>query len=101
MKVFDLNRMKAFPYEQRDQNVFYRANEFKARIVDLPPGGEMPSCEMASYVISYVLSGQARVTVDSETVELKENQCLITEPATLWMRTEKGATLMGVQIVKT
>jgi len=101
MKVFDLNQMKAFPYEQREKNMFYQAKEFKTRIIELPPGGEMPSCEMASYVIFHVLSGEARATVNSETVELKEKQCLITEPATLSMRTEKGVRLMGIQIVKT
>lgn len=101
MKVFDLNEMKAFPYEQRDKNVFYQAQEFKARIVELPPGGGMPTCEMASHVIFYVLNGQVRVTVNSEIAELKEKQCFITEPATLSMRTENGVRLMGIQIVKT
>ena len=101
MKVFDLDDMKAFPYEQRGQNVFYQAKEFKTRIVDLPPGGEIPTCEMASYVIFYVLNGEVRVTVNSERAQLKDKQCLITEPATLSMRTEKGVRLMGIQIVKT
>lgn len=100
MKVFDLNEMEAFPYEQRDKNVFYQAKEFKARIVELPPRGEMPTCEMASYVIFYVLNGEAKVTVNSETVELNEKQCLVTEPATLSMTTERGVRLMGIQITK-
>jgi len=100
MKVFDLNEMKAFPYEQRDKNVFYQAQEFKTRIVELPPGGEMPTCEMASLVIFYVLNGEAKVTVNSETVDLKEKQCLITEPATLSMTTEKGVRLLGIQVTK-
>lgn len=100
MKVFDLNEMKAFPYEQRDKNVFYQAQEFKTRIVELPPDGEMPACEMASHVIFCVLDGEVRVTVNSETVELKEKQCLITEPATLSMVTENGARILGVQVMK-
>lgn len=100
MKVFDLSEMKAFPYEQREKNVFYQTKEFKTRIIELPPGGEMPTCEMASHVIFYVLRGEAKVTVNSETVDLKEKQCLITEPATLSMTTEKGASLMGIQVIK-
>ena len=48
MKVFDLNEIAALPYEQRDKNVFYQTKEFKTRIIELPPGGEMPICEMAS-----------------------------------------------------
>lgn len=98
MKVFDLNEMTAFPYEQRDKNVFYQTREFKTRIIELPPGGQMPTCEMAYHVIFHVLNGEARVTVNSETVELKEKQCLITEPATISMITEKGVRLMGIQI---
>ena len=100
MKVFDLIKMAAFPYEQREKNVFYQTKKFKTRIVELPPGGEMPICEMASHVIFYVLDGEVKVTVNSETAVLKEKQCLITEPATLSMRTQKGVRLMGIQIVK-
>lgn len=100
MKVFDLNKIAASPYEQREKNVFYQAKEFKTRIIELPPGGEMPICEMVSHVIFYVLNGEARVTVNSETVDLKEKQCLITEPATLSMTTEKGVRLLGIQVTK-
>jgi len=101
MRVFDLGEMKAFPYERREKNVFYQVKEFKTRIVELPPGGEMPACQMASHVIFYVLDGEVSVTANSATAELKEKQCLITGPATLSMRTQKGVRLMGIQIVKT
>ena len=101
MRVFDLGEMKAFPYECREKTVFYQVKEFKTRIVELPPGGEMPACRMASHVIFYVLDGEVSVTANSATAELKEKQCLITGPATLSMRTEKGVRLMGIQIVKT
>jgi len=101
MKVFDLNEIAALRYEQRDKNVFYQTKEFKTRIIELPPGGQMPTCEMASHVIFYVLGGEARVTVNSKTVEIKEKQCLITEPAPLSMITENGVRLMGIQIVNT
>jgi len=100
IKIFDLNEMAAFPYEQRDKNVFYQTKEFKTRIIALPPGGQMPICEMESYVIFYILNGEARVTVNSETVGLKEKQCLITEPATLSMKTTGGVRILGVQIQK-
>lgn len=101
MKVFNLNEMRVFPYEQRDKNVFFQTEEFKTRIIELPPGGQMPSCEMASYVIFYVLDGEVKVTVNSETAELKEKHCLMTEPATISMMTENGVRLLGIQIAKT
>ena len=100
MKVFDLNEMTARPYEEREKNVFYQAKEFKTRVIELPPGGRIPLCEMAEHVIFYVLDGEARFSVNSESVVLKEKQCLITEPATISMKTESGARLVGIQIAK-
>ncbi len=100
MKVFNLGEMRVFPYEQREKNVFYQADEFKTRIIELPPGGQMPACEMASHVIFYALDGEVKVTVNSEIAVLNEKHCLITEPATLSMTTEKGVRLMGIQIAR-
>lgn len=100
MRIFDLINITAFPYDERERNVFYQTKEFKTRIIELPPDGQMPSCEMASYVIFYVLGGEAMITINSETVVLKEKQCLITEPETISMKTESGIRLMGIQIVK-
>ena len=100
MEIFDVKSMTAHPYEQRERNVFYKAKEFKTRIIELPPGGEMPTCEMASYVIFYVISGMAEVRVGQEKGNIREGQCLITEPATLSMRTEGGVRIMGIQVVK-
>ncbi len=100
MKVYNLKTMPAYPYDDRDRNVFYNAEEFKTRIVELPPGGAMPKCEMESYVIFFVVSGAAVVSVNKETTKLETGQCMITEPATISMKTEEGVKLMGVQIAK-
>jgi len=101
MQLFNLKTMKSYPYEERDKNVFYKAKEFKVRIIELPPGGEMPTCEMLSYVIFYVIKGTAEAKVNQEKIILKEGQCLITEPATLSMKTQDGVKMMGIQIMKT
>ena len=98
MKVFDLNKLTSHPYEERDKNVFYQAKEFKTRIIELPPGGQMPVCEMESHVIFVVLDGEVIVTVNSETVTLKEKMCLVTEPATLSIKTVGSVRILGVQI---
>lgn len=100
MKVFDLNTMQAVEYAERGKNVFYSTPEFKTRIIELPAGGEMPQCEMASHVVFVVIDGTAIVTADQQEVHLKAGQCLITEPATLSMKTEKGVKIMGIQIQK-
>ena len=100
MKIFDLIKMKAFPSEEKEKNIFYQTKEFKTRIIELPPQGEIPNCEMSSYAIFYVITGTVQVTVNSEKQNLKAGQCLITEPATLSMRTEDGVKIMGIQIEK-
>lgn len=98
MQVFDMKAMESYPYDQRDKNVFYNAREFKARVIELPPGGEMPPCEMTSHVVFYVIRGTAKVTVNKDKTTIMEGQCLITEPAILSMRTETGVKMMGIQI---
>jgi quercetin dioxygenase-like cupin family protein len=100
MQLFNLKTMKSYPYEERDKNVFYKAKEFKVRIIELPPGGEMPTCEMLSYVIFYFIKGTAEAKVNQEKIILKEGQCLITEPAILSMKTQEGVKMMGIQIMK-
>ena len=100
MKIFDLKEMRAYPYEEREKNLFYKAEGFKTRIIELPPGGEMSECEMESYVIFNFISGEAEVTVNNKVVRLKEGQCLISDPATLSIKTEKGVKIMGTQIDK-
>ena len=100
MKVFDLNQMPSYPYEERHKNVFFQQDEFKVRIIDLKPGASMPTCEMASYVLFYVISGSAKVTVNDEIADLAAGQCLITEPATLSMTSKNGVKIMGIQIAK-
>jgi len=98
MHVFDLYAMSAHPYAERAKNVFYHTDAFKTRIIELPPEGELPTCDMASHVIFYVLAGSAEVTVNQEQVTLQEGACLISEPATFTMRTATGVKLLGVQI---
>lgn len=98
MQVFDLKNLTSFPYAERDKNVLYKAEGFKVRIVELPPGGEMPTCEMASHVIFIALNGGAEVTVDKETAIIEDGQALITPPATISMKAQKGVKIVAIQI---
>lgn len=98
MQVFDLSAMAAHPYSEREKNVFYQAPRFKARIIELPAGGAMPDCEMASHVLFYVIRGEAEVHVNREVASIKVGQCLISEPATVSMKTATGVKVLGVQI---
>lgn len=98
MQLFDLSAMVAHPYSEREKNVFYQAPQFKLRIIELPAGGTMPACEMISHVIFCVVRGEAEVQVNRQTARIKEGQCLVSEPATLSMKTESGVKILGIQI---
>ena len=100
MQIFDIKAMKSYPYNERDKNVFYKTDEFKARIIELPQGGEMPTCEMDSYVIFLAIEGDVNIRIDHRNAILKEGQCLIAEPATFSMKTDNGVKMMGIQITK-
>ena len=99
MQVVDLKAMISYPYEEREKNIVYNVEEFKVRIIKLPAGGKMPNCEMSSYVIFYVIEGTVDVTVNQEKTTINEGQCLISEPATISIRSIDGAKLMGIQIM--
>lgn len=98
MKIFDINDMDAYGYEQRSSNVFHEAPEFKMRMIDLAPGGNIPLCKMASHVVFVCVEGEALITVDGTEVSLTPAQGLVTEAATLSMRSDVGAKLLGIQI---
>lgn len=98
MIVLDLNNFKTYPSEQKEKNVLFSEKGLKVRMIELPPGGEMPRCEMASYVIFYVIEGMVNVTVNDETRALGKGYCLVSEPANLSMRTETGAKVLGTQV---
>jgi len=98
MKIFDLMELDAQMHDKRAANVFFKNETFKTRVIVLEPGGEIPECDMESYVIFYVVKGEVTLNKNEETSILAENQVFITEPAALSMKSDGGARLMGVQI---
>jgi len=95
---FDLKIMNAYEYDQREQNIFYETPEFKMRIIDLGPGGSIPKCDMAYYVVFFCVEGEAEVEVGPDRINLAPGQGLVTEPAVVAMKTDKGVKLLGIQI---
>ena len=98
MKVFDLMKINTYPYEERDKNVFFKSKRFKARMIKLKAGEGIPTCEMQSFVIFYVIEGTAEVNVNNENQIINQGQCMITEPSTLSLKTEEGVLIVGFQI---
>ncbi|ADE36793.1 cupin domain-containing protein [Methanohalophilus mahii] len=102
MKIFDvIDEMKGMqPAEGTKSNLLYQADEFKIRRIGLSPRDEILPCRMASNVVFYVVAGSAEVSVDGVRNYLCEGKCLVTGPATLSMKSEEGATILGIQISK-
>ena len=103
MQIFDLKSMQAYPYEQRDKNVFYRTDEFKVRIIELKKEEKMPphdACKMESNVIFYVVWGTIGVTINEQYTELHQGQCIISEPAIYQIEAKEPSRVMGIQINK-
>lgn len=96
MKVMDVDKLEP----QKGAEVFYETEEFSGRIIELPPEGNIPPCEMDTYVMFYVIAGEAVVSVDDEETRLSQGMCMVTEPATLSMETQEGVRILGVQVVK-
>jgi mannose-6-phosphate isomerase-like protein (cupin superfamily) len=55
---------------------------------------------MSSYVIFYVIEGEAIVTVNSEEKVINAGKCMISEPAVLSLKTNHGVKILGIQIRK-
>lgn len=100
MQIFNLAEMPAFPYEERDKNVFYNTKEFKVRIIKLLGKEEIPKCVMDSFVIYYVLEGKAELSVNEDKSIIEAGMCIIIDPGTFSLKTKEGIKIMGIQIKK-
>ena len=98
MKIFDLMKLEAKGYENRNVNVLFQNDLFKTRGIVLEACGKIPECQMDSFVMFYVVEGEVLLKKNGESAILRENQIFITEPALLSMDTTSGARLMGIQI---
>lgn len=100
MEVFDLKEKEVLSKKDRKGEILHKSEEFKMRVIVLPPGGKMPECEMEDHVIFYIKQGTVNITVNKETERLTSGQVLVTEPAELSMTTEAGVRIMGIQVIK-
>ena len=99
MQIFNLKSAGQPSHAGKNTTVLHQAENFKIRTIELPPGGNIPPCEMAANVIFYVAEGNAEITVNGEVVPLLEGQGIVSEPTTVSMKSESGARLLGIQIM--
>ena len=58
MEIFDLMNLAAQGYDNRQVNVFYQNDLFKTRVIVLEAGGEIPACQMDTFVMFYVVKAK-------------------------------------------
>lgn len=100
MEIFDIKALQAFPFAERQKNVFFQANEFKMRIIELKKNEQLPDCQMSSHVIFLLLSGVVEVLVNNKKSLLNEGELLVSEPARFAMKAISPSRLVGIQIDK-
>ncbi len=99
MEIFDLNEIRIYPFEERERNVIFQSEAFKVRLIQLEAGGEIPPCTITANVLFCVLQGEGIITVNEKSNQVKPHSLIITGPATISMKSEKGMRLLGIQIV--
>ena len=100
MKIYSLEDIEPGVKEEKPQKVLYEGDNFTTRIIKLDSEGKIPDCDMSASVIFNIISGSVEIKVNGKTSKLNAGECLITEPATVSMKSEPGAKIMGIQIEK-
>lgn len=98
METFDLDAVNIHLFEERDKNVLSQAKTFKVRLIRVEAGGEIPPCNMSTSVIFCVLQGNGVITINAEPTQVKPHSLIVTNPATISMKSEEGMRLLGIQI---
>jgi quercetin dioxygenase-like cupin family protein len=97
--VFDLNDIHVHPFEERDKNLLFQSEAFKVRLIKLEAGGEIPPCNMAMNVLFCILQGEGVIVVNEVSNQVKPHSLVITPPATISMKSERGMRILGIQIM--
>lgn len=50
MKIFDFNKLGSYSYKESIKNIFFKKEEFKTKIIELPSEKEMLTCERDNYL---------------------------------------------------
>ena len=98
MEIFDLNDSNVYPFEEKDKNVLFQSEAFKIRLIQVEAGEEIPPCAMAMNVIFCILQGKGLITVNDQSNQVKPHSLIITNPATISMRSKDGMKVLGIQI---
>ncbi len=98
METYNTGNIEKTVRSEKKTAVLHQAGNFKIRIIELPPEGSIPPCEMASSVIFHILAGDVNITSDGDAASIEEGQGVVSGPATISMRSVNGASLLGIQM---
>lgn len=57
--------------------VFSSTDHLKAQVMRLKAGVQIPPCKMENDVMFFIIKGKGRITVDNETSEIYEGECVM------------------------
>ncbi len=98
MEIFDLKNIEKGTDREQKSKILFEKDGIKMRTIFLGPDDRIPPCDMTSHVIFHVVEGSVDITVNDKTHTLQEGTCIVTEPATISMRSSNGSRLLGIQI---
>lgn len=69
-----LDGMEKKPF---NKEVFCTTDYLKAQVMCLEAGNRIPPCKMDNDVLFYFLKGEGTITVDNETLDVGQGECVI------------------------
>lgn len=60
-----------------NKEVFCITDNLKAQVMRLETGNSIPPCKMDNDILFYFLSGEGTITVDNETLNVGQGECVV------------------------
>jgi len=99
MDAYALDKLTTFSKESYTKHVFFELGKFRAQVMGLEAGQEIPPCRMEHDVIFVVLDGQGVILVDGEE-QLVGKSALVFVPKERETRSIKAMTNMSLLAVQ-
>jgi mannose-6-phosphate isomerase-like protein (cupin superfamily) len=78
MEIFNIKTILAsMERKPVNKDVFCTTNNLKAQVMRLEAGMTIPPCKMDNDVLFYFLKGEGTITVDNETLNVGQGECVV------------------------
>jgi len=78
MEIFNIKTILAsMERKPVNKDVFCTTDHLKAQVMRLEAGMTIPPCKMDNDVLFYFLKGEGTITVDNETLNVGQGECVV------------------------